>query len=79
MTQTFEEKFADETIIVAFVPQEYKEDFGGEIYIDIIKTRYTKCMDIIIDDEFSKMAEKRKYLKDNKMKFVEARYFVFEN
>ena len=36
-------------------------------------------MDIIIDDEFSKMAEKRKYLKDNKMKFVEARYFVFEN
>ena len=79
MIQTFEEKIADETIIVSFVPQGYKEDFGGEIYIDIIKTIYTKCMDIIIDDEFSKMAEKRKYLKDNEMKCVEVRYFVLEN
>ena len=76
MTQTFEEEFADETIIVAFVPQEYKEDFGGEIYIDIIKTRYTKCMDIIIDDEFIKISETRKYLKDNKMKPIEARYLI---
>ena len=36
-------------------------------------------MDIIVDDEFSKMAEKRKYLKDNEMKCVEVRYFVLES